>query len=328
MTTTDTDFWKELDEALHALIAVDKDATVVINRQSGVVIARAKSMQLREIDNFLTTTQNQISRQVILEAKILEVTLDDSHQDGVQWSSIVREGLQAFATSGVYTLTANAGSFVAGDFTAVVNLLESQGKTNVLSSPRISTLNNQQAIIKVGEDATFVTGISAGTSGGANAGSTQPTPILTPYFSGISLDVTPQINDSGDISLHIHPAITNVTQNPVEYTIDGIGSTSTVPTALNVIRETDSIVKAKNGQIVVLGGLMQERKDENKEGVFGFSRIPYLGKLFRTDTGRNTKTELVILLKATLISNEADWKNDVDTSQQRLKALDTQPRWK
>ncbi|MEI6268586.1 MAG: secretin N-terminal domain-containing protein [Methylococcaceae bacterium] len=328
-TTTETDFWKELDEALHALIAVDKDAAVVINRQSGVVIARAKSMQLREIDNFLTTTQNQISRQVILEAKILEVTLDDKHQDGVKWSSIVREGLQAFATSGVYTLTANAGSFVAGDFTAVVDLLESQGKTNVLSSPRIATLNNQQAIIKVGEDASFVTGVSPGivATGGFSNAVTKPTPVLTPYFSGIALDVTPQINDSGDISLHIHPAITEVKNKDVEYTIDGIGSTSTVPTALNIIRETDSIVKAKNGQIIVLGGLMQDRKQEDKEGVFGFSRIPYLGKLFRTDTGRNTKTELVILLKATLISNEADWKNDIDTSQQRLKALDAQPRW-
>ena len=333
-TTTETDFWKELDEALHALIAVDKDATVVINRQSGVVIARAKSMQLREIDNFLTTTQNQISRQVILEAKILEVTLNDSHKDGVEWSSIVRKGLlfapTPLAATNVYTLVANSGSFVAGDFTAVVSLLESQGKTNVLSSPRISTLNNQQAIIKVGEDASFVTGISAAiVSGGLTNTVTQPTPILTPYFSGIALDVTPQINDSGDITLHIHPAITEVTSKDVKYDIGGTlsSTTSTIPTALNVIRETDSIVKAKNGQIIVLGGLMQDRKTENKEGVFGFSRIPYLGSLFRTDTGRNTKTELVILLKATLISNEADWKNDIDTSQQRLKALDTQPRW-
>ncbi|MFI3199260.1 MAG: secretin N-terminal domain-containing protein [Methylococcaceae bacterium] len=333
-TTTDTDFWKELDEALHALIAVDKDATVVINRQSGVVIARAKSMQLREIDNFLTTTQNQISRQVILEAKILEVTLNDSHKDGVEWSSIVRKGLlfapTPLAATNVYTLVANSGSFVAGDFTAVVSLLESQGKTNVLFSPRISTLNNQQAIIKVGEDASFVTGISAAiVSGGLTNTVTQPTPILTPYFSGIALDVTPQINDSGDITLHIHPAITEVTSKDVKYDIGGTlsSTTSTIPTALNVIRETDSIVKAKNGQIIVLGGLMQDRKTENKEGVFGFSRIPYLGSLFRTDTGRNTKTELVILLKATLISNEADWKNDIDTSQQRLKTLDTQPRW-
>jgi MSHA biogenesis protein MshL len=329
ITTTETDFWKELDTALQALIVADKDATVVINRQSGVVIARAKTMQLREIENFLSTTQNQISRQVILEAKILEVTLNSSHQDGVDWKSIVRQGLEVapgVATGGVYTLLSSTGSFVAGDFTAVVSLLESQGKANVLSSPRISTLNNQQAIIKVGQDQTYVTGISAGISGGINSGTTQPTPILSAYFSGIALDVTPQINDSGDITLHIHPAITKVESLNVEYKIDSL-TTSTVPTALNTIRESDSIVKAKNGQIIVLGGLMQDLGDENKNGIFGLAGIPYLGNLFRVDKGNTQKTELVILLKATLINNEADWQNDIDTSQQRVKALDAQPSW-
>lgn len=331
-TTTETDFWKELNDALHTLIAVDKEATVVINRQSGVVIARAKPMQLREIENFLTTTQNQISRQVILEAKIIEVVLNDNHQDGVEWKSIIRQGLQiapGVATGGVYTLAANAGSFQIGDFTAVVTLLESQGKTNVLSSPRIATLNNQQAIIKVGQDETFVTGISPGivVSSGISGGTVEPAPILSAFFSGIALDVTPQINDGGDITLHIHPSITKVESKDREYKIDGFGSTSVVPTALSTIRESDSIVKAENGQIIVLGGLMQDNTNENKEGVTGFSRIPYLGNLFRVNTGTSQKSELVILLKATLIDSDADWENDMAVSQQRVKELDAQPRW-
>jgi MSHA biogenesis protein MshL len=327
-TTTQTDFWKELDEALRTLISVDKDATVVVNKQSGVVIARAKPMQLREIESFLNTTQNQISRQVILEAKILEVVLNDSHKDGVEWKSIIREGLNAAPvvfTGGLYTLASRAGSFTVGDFTAVVTLLESQGKTNVLSSPRISTLNNQQAIIKVGQDESFVTGISPGIAGGINSGTVQPVPILSAFFSGIALDVTPQINDSGDITLHIHPSITKVTSLNRLYNIDG--SDSTVPTAQSAIRESDSIVKAENGQIIVLGGLMQDSSDENKEGITGLARIPYLGNLFRVNTGNTQKTELVILLKATLVNNSTDWQNDIDASQQRAKALDTQPRW-
>lgn len=331
-TTTETDFWKELDDALRTLIAVDKEATVVINKQSGVVIARAKPMQLREIENFLATTQNQISRQVILEAKIIEVVLNDSHQDGVEWKSIIRQGLQiapGVATGGVYTLAANAGSFQIGDFTAVVTLLDSQGKTNVLSSPRISTLNNQQAIIKVGQDETFVTGISPGivVSSGISGGTVQPAPILSAFFSGIALDVTPQINDGGDITLHIHPSITKVESKDREYKIDGFGSTSVVPTALSTIRESDSIVKAENGQIIVLGGLMQDNANENKEGVYGLSRIPYLGNLFRVDKGSSEKTELVILLKASLINTNADWQNDIDASQKRVRDLDAQPRW-
>lgn len=331
-TTTETDFWKELDEALRTLIAVDKEATVVINKQSGVVIARAKPMQLREIESFLATTQNQISRQVILEAKIIEVVLNDSHKNGVEWKSIIREGLEAGAvtfTGGLYTLASNAGSFTVGDFTGVVSLLESQGKTNVLSSPRISTLNNQQAIIKVGQDETFVTGISPGivVGGSITGGTVQPAPILSAFFSGIALDVTPQINDVGDISLHIHPSITKVEPQPREYKIDGFGSTSVVPTALSTIRESDSIVKAKNGQIIVLGGLMQDTAKETKEGVYGLSRIPYLGNLFRVDEGNSQKTELVILLKASLINSNADWQNDIDASQKRVRDLDAQPRW-
>ncbi|PPD49956.1 MAG: MSHA biogenesis protein MshL [Methylobacter sp.] len=331
-TTTETDFWKELDEALRTLIAVDKEATIVINKQSGVVIARAKPMQLREIENFLATTQNQISRQVILEAKIIEVVLNDSHQDGVEWKSIIREGLEAGAvtfTGGLYTLASNAGSFTVGDFTGVVSLLESQGKTNVLSSPRISTLNNQQAIIKVGQDETFVTGISPGivVSSGISGGTVQPAPILSAFFSGIALDVTPQINDGGDITLHIHPSITKVESKDREYKIDGFGSTSVVPTALSTIRESDSIVKSKNGQIIVLGGLMQDTSKEDKEGVYGLSRIPYLGNLFRVDKGSSEKTELVILLKASLVNTNADWQNDIDASQKRVRELDAQPRW-
>lgn len=332
-TTTQTDFWKELEEALRTLISVDKEATVVINKQSGVVIARAKPMQLREIENFLSTTQNQIGRQVILEAKILEIVLDDSHQDGVEWKSIIREGLQTAPVlvgnpGTVFTLASRAGSFRAGDFTAVVTLLESQGKTNVLSSPRISTLNNQQAIIKVGKDESFVTGISPGLSGGGISGNlVQPAPILSSFFSGIALDVTPQINDIGDITLHIHPSITNVQSQDREFTIDSSGTKSVVPTALSTIRESDSIVKAKDGQIIVLGGLMQESNNENKEGVTGLSRIPFLGNLFRVNTGTRQKTELVILLKATLIDSDADWQNDIDAAERRSRALDSYPRW-
>lgn len=335
-TTTRTDFWEELNEALQALIAVDPEAKIVINRQAGVVIARAKPMQLHEIESFLNTTQNNISRQVILEAKILEVILNDSHQDGVEWKSIIREGLQTAPIlvgnpGTVFTLASRAGSFRAGDFTAVVTLLETQGKTNVLSSPRISTLNNQQAIIKVGKDETFVTGIAPGvvvSSSIAGGAAQTPVPILSSFFSGIALDVTPQINDSGDITLHIHPSITNVQNQDRTFTIDGTGNESIVPTALSTIRESDSIVKAKDGQIIVLGGLMQDNANEDKEGITGFARIPFLGNLFRTNTGTRQKTELVILLKATLIKGDADWQNDINASHRRFKTLDSAPRWR
>jgi MSHA biogenesis protein MshL len=336
-TITKTDFWQELKDSLNHIIAVDPQATVDINQQSGIVIVRAKPMLLREVESFLSATQTQISRQVILEAKILEVTLDDSHQDGVNWESIVREGINKAplltGIGGVMNPTTMASVFTlggsAGDFRAFVELMETQGKTNVLSSPRISTLNNQTAIIKVGQDEYFAYDIQTGnTTGGTGAiGSTivtTPYPKLDVFFSGIALDVTPQIDDNEDITLHIHPSITQVKEVSKTFG-NNIGA---LPLALTTVRESDSIVKAKNGQIIVLGGLMQENDNENKQGVTGFAAIPYIGNLFRINTGKTQKSELIILLKATFIGSDADWQNDINSSKQRFEKLDSQPRWK
>ncbi|MDD4904537.1 MAG: secretin N-terminal domain-containing protein [Methylobacter tundripaludum] len=335
-TITKTDFWLELKDSLNHIIAVDPQATVDINQQSGIVIVRAKPMQLREIESFLSATQTQISRQVILEAKILEVTLDDNHQDGVNWESIVKEGINkaplltgiggvmdpnTFAS--VFTLGAHSG-----DFRAFVELMGTQGKTNVLSSPRISTLNNQTAIIKVGQDEYFAYDIQTGSTGSTGAiGSTvvsTPFPKLDVFFSGIALDVTPQIDDNEDITLHIHPSITQVKQVDKNF-----GNTiGILPLALTTVRESDSIVKAKNGQIIVLGGLMQENDNEKKQGVTGLAAIPYIGNLFRVNTGTTQKSELIILLKASFIGSDADWQKDINSSKQRFERLDSQPRWK
>ncbi|MEQ1635763.1 MAG: pilus (MSHA type) biogenesis protein MshL [Methylococcales bacterium] len=336
-TSTDTDFWKELNETLHSIIAVDKQATVVINRQSGVVVVRAKPMQIREVESFLDTTQTQISRQVILEAKILEVILDDGHQAGVNWESVVREGInKAPLLTGVGTLGVGATAVAnnvfslggtAGDFRAFVELLETQGKTNILSSPRISTLNNQKAIIKVGKDEYFITRISTTTvaSNGVNGAVANPNVTLTPFFSGIALDVTPQIDDEENVTLHIHPSITRVENLNKEFKIGN--EPTNIPTALNTVRESDSIVKAQNGQVIVLGGLMQESDIETKEGVAGLTQIPFLGNLFRVNKANTQKSELIILLKSTIINSDNDWQNSINASKQHYKKLDATPRW-
>lgn len=329
-TTTDTDFWQELDDTLHAIIAVDPQASVTINQQSGVVVARAKPMQLHEIESFLGTMQNQIGRQVILEAKIVEVLLDDSHQDGVNWVVMSQNAalLTGFGTANPTTFTA---IFANGDFAAMVKLLETQGKTNILSSPKISTLNNQNAIIKVGKDEYFVTGVYANTSNtvstltGVN-NSSPPTPVMSSFFSGIALNVTPQIDDSNNVTLYIHPSITRVENLDKTFTI--YGEDYSIPTPLNTVRESDSIVKAQDGQVVVLGGLMQETATENKEGVTGLARIPYIGHLFRVDEGKNQKSELIILLKATIINGQSDWQDNLAPSKQHYEQLQAKPMWR
>lgn len=338
-TSSNTDFWKELNETLHSIIAVDSHASVSINQQSGVVTARAKPTQLHEIENFLGATQDQIGRQVILEAKIIEVILDDSHQDGVNWKVLAQNTanvLTGFGTANAATFTA---IFTKGDFTAMVELLSTQGKTNVLSSPKISTLNNQNAIIKVGRDEYFVTGFSSSSNTsivGTTNSNSLPTPIMASFFSGIALNVTPQIDDNENVTLYIHPAITRVENLEKEVTVPaqdtGLGGVLSqqsykFPSPLNTVRESDSIVKAQNGQVVVLGGLMQETSAENKEGITGLASIPYIGHLFRVDEGKTQKSELVILLKASIIDEPLDWKNNVDSSRQRYEQLNNQQRW-
>ncbi len=331
-TQTSTDFWHEIDVALHSIISIDPEATVVINRHTGVIVVRAKPMQLREVEQFIKITQTQVGRQVILEAKIIEIILDDSHQAGVNWQSVVREaidkapiltGVGALGTTfrDVFTIGATKG-----DFGAYLELLETQGKTNILSSPRISTLNNQKAIIKVGSDEYFITDISSNTVSSGSSTITNPDITWTPFFSGIALDVTPQINDNDEITLHIHPSITRVESQIKDFTING--ENGSLPLALNTVRESDSIIKAKNGQIVVIGGLMQEVTKENKRGIAGLSQIPYLGNLFRVNTRENTKSELVILLKPTIINSDGDWQVTMDESKKQLKQLNNHPLWK
>ncbi|MCK5829247.1 MAG: pilus (MSHA type) biogenesis protein MshL [Methylococcales bacterium] len=335
-TQTNSDAWREINLALQSILSIDPEATVIINRQSGAIVVRAKPMQLREVEDFLALTQKQSNRQVIIEAKIIEIILDDSHQAGVNWQSIIRDGLtSAPLLTGINPLTSLnsfrniftvGGSW--GDFSAYVELLETQGKANILSSPRISTINNQKAIIKVGRDEFFITSIRSDSEQSSSGGEPTQSQEITfsPFFSGIALDVTPQINDNDEVTLHIHPSITRVEDQEKTFIING--QEGALPLALNTVRESDSIIKAKNGQIVVIGGLMQETTQENKRGITGLTQIPYLGNLFRVNTGEVKKSELVILLKPTIINGDGDWRPSMDLSRKHLNQLNNHPLWK
>lgn len=353
-TSSKTDFWDELQQSLSAIVDVapvvsdspeashpQAGSKVVINKQTGVVVVRANPTQMREVEKLIDSTQNQMGRQVVIEAKILEIILDDKHQDGVNWAHVVREGTKSFLTasnplpSAIASTLNNTQIFTlsgqAGDFYAFISLMEGQGKANILSSPRISTLNNQKAVIKVGQDEYFITDISSTnnnnfSSGGGTSNNPTQDVTWTPFFSGIALDVTPQISENNDITLHIHPSITRVTEQKKSFSISGQGGE--VPLALNTVRESDSIVHAQNGQIIVIGGLMQESSEENKQGVSLLSELPYIGSAFRENKGSGKKSELVILLKPTVIASDNDWDAPVEDSRRRMEQMERKQLWK
>ena len=339
-TIGETDFWKEIESSLKSLLGDAEGREVVLSPQSNLVVVRALPSELREVETYLSQVQGNMVRQVIMEAKILEVELSDEFQAGVNWAALAEPGSDSFtfgqtgggtllgeggtsdiagqtgdldptnpdpvngtltsAFGGMFTIAANAG-----DFTAFIELLKLQGDVQVLSSPRVSTVNNQKAVIKVGNEEFFVTDVSTTTVTGAGATTSTPDITLTPFFSGIALDVTPQVSNAGDVILHIRPAITEVVDRRKEIVVGG--SDQSLPLAFSTVRETDSIVRAKSGQIIVIGGLMQEAVRTFTAKTPGLGNIPGIGRLFQQTRRETRKTELVILLRPVVVESDSVW---------------------
>jgi len=189
----------------------------------------------------------------------------------------------------------------------------------VLSSPRIATLNNQKAVLKVGNDDFYVTNISVTQTTGTTTTNT-PSVTLQPFFSGIALDVTPQIDEDDNVMLHVHPSVSTVTEK--NKTINaGLGSPLQLPLASSTISETDSVIRARDGQIVVIGGLMSYASNNERNSIPGAGDIPVVGSLFGNTRQSLSKRELVILLKPTVISSDSDWARDISASSERTRRL-------
>jgi MSHA biogenesis protein MshL len=333
-TTSQSDLWVEIANVVRAIAGEGGGRHVTVSPSSGTVVVRALPSELREVARYLSSVQASLQRQVVLEAKIVEVTLDDRFRSGINWARFGALGadntILLSQTGGGTSLDApflseiagNAGdlappgnllpigtttSAFGGVFTATIDgdnvsafleLLESQGDTQVLSSPRISTLNNQKAVIKVGSDEFFVTDVSTTTVTGTTT-TTNPDVTLTPFFSGIALDVTPQIDADGFVTLHVHPSVSEVTDQTKTISIGS--STLSLPLAFSTIRETDSIVRARSGQIIVIGGLMQDTLTDRRASVPFLGRIPLLGALFEHNLEDALKKELVILLRPIVV---------------------------
>lgn len=351
-TQTQADFWKDLTTALTAIVGADGGRKVIINPQAGVVLVRAMPDELRLVEDYLGITQTNMNRQVILEAKIVEVQLKDGFQSGINWAGIANKngksytigqvgGGTSLGTTGLSEIAANAGNLnpttgtfsaisgtnssafggvftlavKANNFAAFFELLKTQGDLNVLSSPRVSTMNNQKAVIKVGTDSYFVTKQDTTAAVVANAQPTVSTE-LSPFFSGIALDVTPQIDAAGNINLHIHPSVSEVSEKLIT-----IGKDQTISTALSSVQESDNIVRAGSGQIIVIGGLMKEASTDDNASVPVLGDIPLIGNLFKHKKVTRIKRELVILLKPTVINVGQDWNDAAGESHERIRKI-------
>lgn len=335
-TDTESDFWSDIDRALSMIVGSADGQQVIINPGAGLVMVRSRPQVLRQVEDYLTRTQLILQRQVILEAKILEVALNEAYQQGINWSDIqsasavtASDGLPAEFTAQSLTAQSLAtngigGVFSAtireGTFTGLIELLGQQGNVQILSSPRISTMNNQKAVIKVGTDEFFVTDIDFDDNNSAVAATnnTSTSVELTPFFSGISLDVTPQISEQGEIILHVHPSVSEVADQEKVITVGE--RDVTLPLARSTVRETDSVIRAESGQIVVIGGLIQSSSEDNNSAVPFLSDIPLLGEFFKQRRFESKKSELVILLRPVVVGS-GEMRADIAATRERMQVL-------
>jgi len=361
-TTSDNDFWADIGAAVRAIIGAEDGRNVVMSPQSGVVVVRAFPAELRGVEEFLKAMQVVVERQVMLEAKIIEVQLSDTHQSGVNWAAFTQGPNSRFAggvlspgsalspSGAISAFTArNADGSVAinsllssnpaapgvigvgpgtpgtlfglafqtGSFAALMAFLETQGDLQVLSSPRIATLNNQKAVLKVGTDEFFVTNITTNTTTTGTTSTQSPTITTAPFFSGVALDVTPQIDQNSQIILHIHPSVSNVIEKTKDIDL-GTAGNFRLPLASSSISESDTIVRVSDGNIVAIGGLMKESSVRDSTGLPGLSSTPWIGALFGSKRRSVVKSELVILLKTTVIESDASWRQDILDTKERF----------
>jgi MSHA biogenesis protein MshL len=350
-TTSRTDFWAELAEALRGIVGNGPGRNVVVSPQSGVIAVRAMPEELRQVDAYLRAARISVQRQVMLEAKIVEVQLRDAFQSGVDWSILRGRGAGGVLSGSGANQLVNPPTFPlppgtpaglpllpnpqrgllpdAVDFPArgaglfglvfgtrsfegVLSFLETQGNTQILSSPRVAALNNQKAVLKVGTDELFVTGVTGGTvTAGASlsgAVTTLPTIQLSSFFSGIALDVMPQVDEGDTITLHIHPSVTSVTEVVKQIDLGGSIGSVRLPLPANSTNETDTVVRVTDGYIVAIGGLMQVQSSDSRSGLPGTGKVPLLSNLLGNQQETGSKREIVVLIKPTIIRSAEDWR--------------------
>jgi MSHA biogenesis protein MshL len=368
-TTTDADFWKELETSLKAVVGADEGRQIIVSPHSGVIIVKGFPKDLREVESYLRSARLSIERQVMLEAKIVEVTLKEEFESGINWAVLSggNHRVSSGAAAGRINVPGSIGSqygiqpgsivtsvdtsttpptvipstlgdlvnspfasgrtgllglaFTTNSFNGLLAFLETQGAVHVLSSPRVAAVNNQKAVLRVGTDDFFITNISTTTTSSATGTVTTPTITVQPFFSGISLDVTPQIDADGMVMMHVRPSVSEVSERSRVVNLGNLG-TFTLPLASSNVNETDTVVRVQDGYIVAIGGLMQQAQSEEKSKVPGAGDVPVAGELFKRGNRAMVKRELVFLIKPTVIQGDAQWRDDLAGTSERLRRME------
>ncbi|OAD23570.1 type II and III secretion system protein [Candidatus Thiomargarita nelsonii] len=306
-------FWESLKKNILTILAGNKDDVledkVIINPESGVMTVRATQKQHQEIQSFVDQVLGEVQRQVLIEATIAEVRLNDQYQTGIDWKRIVGHYTYTqsmtgahFAKSPVFSMTYSESDSRFGNLSATVRLLEQFGTVKVLSSPKIMALNNQTAILKVVDNIVYFT-----TEVEINETETKTRETFTTEINtvpvGLVMSVTPQISENGVVILNIRPTISRIIdfkQDP-NPTLADAGMVNLIPEIQ--VREIETVLKVNNGEMVIIGGLMEDSTHKNTQGVPFLSKLPLIGDLFSYRDDKYTQTELVIFLRPIVVKD-------------------------
>ena len=298
--TDEIKFWEELEKQIGTLMS--QDGRLVINRLSGTIQITDWYQRIDEIEEFLHSVHQALHRQVQIEARIYEVNLNDNYSLGIDWSRVDFLGTSGLVGTSSSIITAPIGGFIAkaatagisfndSSFDGVIEALQEQGELQVISQPRIVTMNNQPALIKVATDQPFFTQtITQGSSGTGNIVTEQISSVTV----GLVLSVTPQISEDGWIMLDVTPIISRLRD-----IVDSPGETSNAP--ILDVKQSSGVVRLKDGEMIIIGGLIQEESSETERKVPILGDIPFLGRLFTGTYTVKTKSELVIFISPKIV---------------------------
>jgi MSHA biogenesis protein MshL len=318
-TEDKADLWAEIKDELKHILS--PEGKILINKISSTLVVTDYPKVLREVERFLNKVEEAVQRQVFIEAKIIEVQLKNNFQLGIDWRllpNLIGSGFgmifnQSLTSTADFPANKNFQIGVANaDFSALIDALSVQGKVDILSNPRVSTLNNQKAIIKAAiEDVYFDVTVAAGTP---------PITTATPKYItiGVILDVTPQIDSEGNIIMDIHPS---VTERQGTALFPGTGQQAPIIS----VRETQTIVRVREGQTILIAGLMQDKTNETLSGVPCLMNIPVAGEAFRQTVNNKTKYEIVVLITPTIYQHRKiiDFTNQASRTGEELRASPT-----
>jgi MSHA biogenesis protein MshL len=322
-------------------------ANVIANPETGVISVRATNKQHEKVQEFIDRVMGSARRQVLIEATIVEVRLNDTFQAGIDWSRLNNPGNSGFVfgqtlgsngvnfntTTGAFGvgennalgLTPTAGLVAGylnpvsriGNIAASITLLKQFGDTKVLSSPKLMVLNNQTAVLKVVDNLVYFT-VQAQQSQGAIGGNTLSTITTTPNTVpvGVVMSVTPQINDTGKVNVNVRPTISRVLSFVRDPNPQLLNIPSNIPQIQ--VREMESILQIDSGNTAVLGGLMQDEIQRNTDAVPGLSDVPGVGNVFKGKNDATQKTELVIFLRPTVVPNASLESDELQSFKQYL----------